>query len=73
MDVDDVRAYLQRKWEIFQSFPSDFQTALRTEKLDEINKVLGEMAVPQAEDVVNLMQEGGMLSFSERGVRDMTK
>ena len=37
--------------------------ALRTEKLDEVNKVLGGMKVEEAEQVVELMQEGGMLSF----------
>jgi cell division cycle protein 37 len=39
------------------------QTALKTEKLDEVNKVLGKMKVAEAENVVELMQEGGMLSF----------
>jgi cell division cycle protein 37 len=37
--------------------------ALQTEKLDEVNKVLGRMKVAEAESVVELMQEGGMLSF----------
>jgi cell division cycle protein 37 len=73
MDIEAVRAFLQRKWEIFQSFNPELQTALRTEQLDEVNKVLARMKVAQAEEVVELMQEGGMLSFSERGVRDMTK
>jgi len=39
------------------------QTALKTEKLDEVNKVLGKMKVAEAENIVELMQEGGMLSF----------
>lgn len=73
LDMDQVRAFLERKWEIFQGFPKDLQTALNTEKLDEVNKVLGKMKVADAENVVELMQEGGMLSFSEEGVRDMTK
>jgi cell division cycle protein 37 len=37
---------------------------LKTEKLDEVNKVLGRMKVAEAENIVELMQEGGMLSFS---------
>ncbi|WVR04327.1 hypothetical protein IAU60_001327 [Kwoniella sp. DSM 27419] len=73
MDIEQVKAFLQRKWDIFQSFPESLKSALKTESLDEVNKVLGKMKVAEAEDVVGLMQEGGMLSFSERGVRDMTK
>lgn len=73
LDVEQVRAYLQRKWDIFQSFPPAFKTALQTEKLDEVNKVLGRMKVAEAEPLVELLQEAGMLSFSEAGVRDMTK
>ena len=63
LDVEQVRAFLQRKWDIFQGFDDDFKKALLTEKLDEVNKVLGKMRVAKAEEVVELMQEGGMLSF----------
>ncbi|ORY23805.1 putative Hsp90 co-chaperone Cdc37 [Naematelia encephala] len=73
LDLDQVRAFLDRKWEIFQSFDQPLQAALKTEKLDQVNKVLGRMKVKDAEAVVALLQEGGMLSFSESGVRDMTK
>lgn len=73
LDMDQVREFLQRKWEIFQAFPADFQKALKTESLEEVNKVLGRMKVSEAEDAVGLLQEGGMLSFSEEGVRDMTQ
>ncbi|WWC67564.1 uncharacterized protein I206_101473 [Kwoniella pini CBS 10737] len=73
MDIEQVKAFLQRKWDIFQAFPDNLKNALKTEKLDEVNKVLGKMKVAEAEKVVELMQEGGMLSFSERGVRDMTQ
>jgi cell division cycle protein 37 len=72
MDMEEVKAFLQRKWEIFEEFPEKLRTALRSEKLTEVNKVLGNMKVAQAEEIVGLMQEGGMLSFSEKGVRDMT-
>ena len=84
LDLEQVRAFLEHKWEIFQGFPEALQIALKTEKLDEVNKVLGKMKVAEAEEIVELMQEGGMLSFryvsdtdsadgSERGVRDMTQ
>ena len=54
---------MQRKWDIFQQFPDKLRKALKTEKLDEVNKVLGKMKVAEAENVVELLQEGGMLSF----------
>lgn len=63
VNASQVRAFLQRKWDIFQQFPEKFRAALQTEKLDEVNKVLGRMKVAEAESVVELMQEGGMLSF----------
>jgi cell division cycle protein 37 len=63
LDIEQVRAFLQRKWEIFQGFDEKLRKAMQSEKLDEVNKVLGRMKVKEAEDVVELMQEGGMLSF----------
>jgi len=63
LDMEQVRAFLERKWEIFEAFPEKFKDALKTEKLDEVNKVLGDMKVEEAEEVVGLLQEGGMLSF----------
>ncbi|GMK57783.1 hypothetical protein CspeluHIS016_0406170 [Cutaneotrichosporon spelunceum] len=72
LDMDKVREFLQRKWELFDGFPEQLKTALRTEKLDEVNKVLGNMRLAEAEEVVEQLQEGDMLSFSESGVRDMT-
>lgn len=63
LDIEQVRAFLQRKWEIFEGFNEPLKKALQTESLDEVNKVLGKMKVAEAEKVVELMQEGGMLSF----------
>lgn len=63
LDIEQVRAFLLRKWEIFEGFDAEFKKALVTEKLDEVNKILGKMKVAEAENVVELMQEGGMLSF----------
>lgn len=73
LDMEQVRAFLQHKWELFDAFPAPLKTALQTEKLDEVNKVLAKMSVADAEEVVEQLQEGGMLSFSEQGVRDMTQ
>lgn len=72
LDIEEVRAFLQTKWEVFQAFPSDLQAALKSEQLDAVNKVLGRMTVADAEQVVEQLQSAGMLSFSESGVRDMT-
>lgn len=63
LDIEQVRAFLQRKWEIYEGFKEDFKVALKSEKLDEVNRVLGRMKVKEAEEVVELLQEGGMLSF----------
>lgn len=63
LDIEQVRAFLQRKWEIYEGFPENLKKAMKSEKLDEVNKVLGKMRVKEAEEVVELMQEGGMLSF----------
>lgn len=71
--VEEVRKALQLRWDLFSSFPESLQTALKSEKLKEVNKVLGKMEVPEAEDVVEKLQMGGMLMFSEPGVRDATK
>jgi cell division cycle protein 37 len=39
------------------------KVALKTKKLEEVNKVLGKMKVPEAEKVVEDLQQGGMLAF----------
>jgi cell division cycle protein 37 len=47
------------------------QRALESGELEEVNKVLGKMSVEEAEDVVERLGEGGMLSLEE-GVIDGT-
>ncbi|KAJ5776064.1 uncharacterized protein N7511_001075 [Penicillium nucicola] len=56
---------------IFDAFPKDLQKALETESLDEVNKVLGNMTVEEAEVVVEQLGNGGMLSLEE-GIVDAT-
>ncbi|KAE8234092.1 hypothetical protein CF326_g866 [Tilletia indica] len=63
LTVADVHELLTRRWEIFESFKKDLQDALRTEKLEEVNKVLGEMDVAEAEEAVRLMDEANILEF----------
>lgn len=56
---------------IFDNFPADLQKALASESLDEVNKVLGNMTVEDAEVVVEQLGNGGMLSLEE-GIIDST-
>lgn len=57
--------------EIFDRFPPGLQRALESGELDRVNEVLGKMSVEEAEEVVERLGEGGMLSL-ERGVIDGT-
>jgi cell division cycle protein 37 len=65
-DPEDVEAR-----RIFESFPPGLQRALESGELDEVNKVLGRMSVEEAEEVVEKLGDGGMLSMEE-GVIDAT-
>ena len=67
-----VRQFLQRRWDIFESFPEELKKALITKELKKVNKVLGRMEVEVAEAIVEGLQEGGILAFEEGGVRDET-
>lgn len=65
-NAEDVEAY-----KIFASFPQELQAALKSESLDEVNKVLGSMPIDQAEDVVDKLGQHNMLSLEE-GIVDAT-
>lgn len=56
---------------MFDDFPPGLQRALESGSLDRVNEVLGKMAVDEAEQVVEKLGEGGMLSLQE-GVIDAT-
>jgi cell division cycle protein 37 len=56
---------------IFDDFPPGLQRALESSKLDEVNKVLAKMSVEEAEEIVEKLGQGGMLSL-EQGVIDAT-
>lgn len=56
---------IQECRKIFESFSPGLQRALETGKLDAINKVLGKMAVEEAEEIVELLSRGGMLAIEE--------
>ncbi|KIV90073.1 hypothetical protein PV10_07415 [Exophiala mesophila] len=61
----------QQARQIFENFPPGLQRALESGSLDEVNLVLGKMSVEEAEEVVELLGQGGMLSLQE-GVIDAT-
>lgn len=54
---------------LFERFPPGLQRALESGSLDRVNDVLGKMSVSEAEEVVEQLGEGGMLSLEE-GVID---
>ena len=56
---------------IFDTFPPGLQRALQSKSLDQVNVVLGKMSVDEAEQVVDQLGNGGMLSLEE-GVIDGT-
>lgn len=72
LNVEEVRKALQMRWDVFQSFPEDLRTALKVGTLEEVNKVLGNMDVKVAEDVVEKLDMAGIMSFVAGGIRDQT-
>lgn len=73
MDPERVKVFLQRRWEIFESFPKNLKKALKGKNLEEVNQVLGRMAVEEGEETVRLLDEAGILSFSSPDIVDKTK
>ncbi|ODH13348.1 hypothetical protein ACO22_07343 [Paracoccidioides brasiliensis] len=65
-DPESVKAL-----EIFNAFPPELQKALKSESLDEVNKVLGKMNVEEAEDVVEKLGSSEILTVEE-GIVDAT-
>jgi cell division cycle protein 37 len=72
MDIEEVRKALQMRWVLFCGLPEKLQEALKTGELAAVNKVLGDMPVSEAENVVKALDMGGILSFAEGGIRDET-
>jgi cell division cycle protein 37 len=72
MDIEEVRKALQMRWDLFCGLPENLQEALKTNDLAVVNKVLGNMPVSVAENAVKALDMGGILSFSEEGIRDET-
>lgn len=72
LDPEEVRKALQLRWDVFSALSEKMQEALKAGKLDGVNKVLGAMKVDEAENVVKMLDIGGILSFVEGGIRDQT-
>ena len=72
LDIEEVRKALQFRWDVFLGFSPEMQEALREGTLDSVNKVLGEMSVPEAEALVHSLDVAGILNFAESGIRDET-
>lgn len=73
IDIEEVRKALQLRWDVFQSFPKKLQDALKENSLNRVNKVLGDMEIPEAEAVVQQLDIAGILNFADGGsIRDET-
>ncbi|KAL5531180.1 hypothetical protein ACEPAG_4056 [Sanghuangporus baumii] len=72
LDIEQVRRVLQMRWDVFNDFRDDVKEALKSQKLEQVNKVLASMSVEEAEKVVQLLDQSGILSFTEGGIRDET-
>ncbi|KAI0180105.1 hypothetical protein GGR52DRAFT_529805 [Hypoxylon sp. FL1284] len=56
----------KRGREIFEGFAPDMRKALESGSLDKVNEALGKMKVEDAEEVVGLLSEAGILSLEEQ-------
>ncbi|CEL62650.1 Hsp90 co-chaperone Cdc37 OS=Schizosaccharomyces pombe (strain 972 / ATCC 24843) GN=cdc37 PE=1 SV=1 [Rhizoctonia solani AG-1 IB] len=72
LDPVQVREALMRRWEMFEAFKPEMQSALRNHSLDEVNAVLEKMDLAEAEGMVQLLDASGILSFSSTDIRDET-
>ncbi|PHH75766.1 hypothetical protein CDD82_4285 [Ophiocordyceps australis] len=64
--ADSNDAEEQKARQVFDGFDTEMKKAIETGSLDEVNKMLGQMAVPEAEKMVSLFGEANVLSLVER-------
>ncbi|KAK4106247.1 hypothetical protein N658DRAFT_512132 [Parathielavia hyrcaniae] len=62
---DSLDEDVRRGREIFEGLSGEMKRALETGKLDEVNEVLGEMPIAEAEVVVGKLGDAGILSLEE--------
>ncbi|CAN8096622.1 unnamed protein product [Discula destructiva] len=63
--ADSADPEVQAAREVFESFAPDMKKALESGSLDAVNKVLGDMPIEAAEDLVSKFSEAGVLSLQE--------
>ncbi|KXJ94463.1 Cdc37 N terminal kinase binding-domain-containing protein [Microdochium bolleyi] len=63
----------KRGRQIFDSFAPDMKKALESGSLDKVNQVLGKMKVADAEELVGLLSEAGVLSLEEEVIDATTE
>ncbi|KUI62873.1 Hsp90 co-chaperone Cdc37 [Cytospora mali] len=63
----------QEARKIFESFSPEMRKAIESGSLDEVNKVLGNMKVEEAEDMVGKLGEAGVLSLEQEIIDATTK
>lgn len=73
LDVNEVKAFLDRQWTIFDSFPKNVKAALSENSLEKVNHCLARMAMDEAEETVQKLQEANILSFSSSEIIDETR
>ncbi|KAL2124855.1 hypothetical protein VTJ04DRAFT_1220 [Mycothermus thermophilus] len=64
-DANSEDPEVQKARAIFDSFSDEMKKALETGKLDEVNKVLGQIPCAEAEGIVEKLGEAGILSLEE--------
>ncbi|KAI0396963.1 hypothetical protein F5Y17DRAFT_464947 [Xylariaceae sp. FL0594] len=63
----------KRAREIFEGFAPEMQKAIESGSLDKVNEVLGNMKVPEAEELVELFSEAGIVSIEEQIIDTTTE
>lgn len=63
--ADSADPEIQEARRIFDSFSPDMKKALESGSLEQVNKVLGNMKVDEAEDLVGKFGEAGVLSLEQ--------
>ncbi|KAI9629935.1 hypothetical protein KEM48_012342 [Puccinia striiformis f. sp. tritici PST-130] len=72
LDLEEVRKFLWDRWNTFNQFPKKLQKALKSKNLEQVNLVIGDMEIPEAEKIVQDLDRVGILCFSEGGIIDKT-
>lgn len=72
-DKDSQDPQEQAASAIFEAFTPEMKKAIQSGSLDEVNKVLGELNVTEAEELVGKFNEAGILSLEEEIIDTTTE